>query len=50
MQYDLIYPDDESKMRETPCVVTARTLVRRKWSDSVLVETKELFIDFILQP
>ena len=23
MQYDLIYPDDESKMRETLCVVTA---------------------------
>ena len=23
MQYDLIYPDDESKMRETPCVVAA---------------------------
>lgn len=23
MQYDLMYPDDESKMRETPCVVAA---------------------------
>lgn len=23
MQYDLIYPDDESKMREAPCVIAA---------------------------
>ena len=23
MQYDLIYPDDESKMCEAPCVIAA---------------------------